>query len=132
MGRFTAKFTTRKRYQDTDKVYNQETTKIPSVQPGNVPRYQSVQQGNEPRYQSVQPGKGTKIYNQKPRYQQSVQPGKGTKIPTSRVLFRIFCLGEKIRVEIDGGWGVCGRRPLFSRVGLGACPPRKFFNFRAF
>ena len=25
-----------------------------------------------------------------------------------RVLFRIFCLGEKIRVEIDGGQGVCG------------------------
>ena len=60
MHRFTAKFTTRKRFQDTIKVYNQETV---------------------PRYQSVQPGKGTKIptkcttRKKVPRYQQSVQPG---------------------------------------------------------
>jgi len=73
MGRFTAKFTTRKRYQDTNKVYNQETTKIPKRTTKKLPRYHSVQPGNVPRYQSVQPGKGNnKVYNQEkvPRYQQ--------------------------------------------------------------
>jgi len=58
MHRFTAKFTTRKRYQVTNKVYNQE----------KVPRYKQCVYNQEkvPRYQQV--------YNQKnvPRYQQSV------------------------------------------------------------
>jgi len=47
---------------------------------------------------------------------------------SARVLFRIFWLGYKIRVEIDGGRGVCSRRLLFSRGGLGHAPPGKIFK----
>ena len=40
----------------------------------------------------------------------------------SRVLSRIFSLGEKILKGMVGGGG-CTRRPHLSRGGLGACPP---------
>ena len=44
----------------------------------------------------------------------------------ARVLFRIFWLGENFRVEIDGGRGVCGRRPVFSRGVWGMAPQKMF------
>ena len=110
MGRFTAKFTTRKRYQDTsttrnlkapgyqqsvqpgtwrhqdtNKVYNQELegTRIPTTcttRNLKVPGYQQSVQPGTWRYQDT-----NKVYNQEkvPRYQQSVQPGNGTKISKS-------------------------------------------------
>ena len=45
-----------------------------------------------------------------------------------RVLSRIFALGggKMLKVIVDGG---CRHKPQFSRGGLGACPPRSFFNF---
>ena len=54
---------------------------------------------------------------------------KNVKI--ARVLSRIFSLGGKIRLEIDGwggggGVGGCGHRPEFSR-GSGGMPPQKTF-----
>jgi len=42
-----------------------------------------------------------------------------------RVLSRIFCLGEKIRVEIDGGRGVCG---CCFVGGSGGMPPQKILK----
>ena len=40
--------------------------------------------------------------------------------------FYLF-LGEKIRVEIDGGWGSVAEGRC-SLGGLGACPPEMFSN----
>ena len=45
-----------------------------------------------------------------------------------RVLFRIFCLGGKIRVEIDGGQGSAAEGRCFLG-GSGGMPPRKFLKF---
>ena len=42
-----------------------------------------------------------------------------------RVLFRIFCLGGKIRVEIDGGQGSAAEGRCFLG-GSGGMPPRKY------
>ena len=51
-----------------------------------------------------------------------------------RVLSRIFSLGEKIRLEIAGGWGGgggggCSHRLEFSRGVWGHVPPEKFCHF---
>ena len=58
-----------------------------------------------------------------------------------RVQSRIFTLGEKNRLEIDGGWGLggggvgcCSHRPEFFRGVWGHAPPpphppEKFCNF---
>jgi len=72
MCRFTAKFTTRKRFQDIIKVYNQETDQDTKLY--NLPRHQ----------QSVQPGKRyqdtNKVYNQETKVPTNVQPRK--KVPS--------------------------------------------------
>jgi len=79
MSRFTAQFTTRKTYQDTNKVYNQETTKIPKCTTRK--RTKIPKCTTRKRYQGT-----NKVYNQEkvPRYQQvyNRERKKRAKVPT--------------------------------------------------
>jgi len=79
------------RYQDTNKVYNQES--LPryqqNVQPGKIPTKCTTRK----TYQDT-----NKMYNQEnlPRYQQSVQPAKPIKIPTKCTNRKTYHVTNKV------------------------------------